>query len=60
MQVADKGTARWGTSASAPREVTREVNSRELLGGSGQLVIHHDQRRYVLRRTKSGKLILTA
>ncbi|WP_427028990.1 hemin uptake protein HemP [Halomonas sp. H2] len=31
-----------------------------LLGSSGQLIIHHEQRRYVLRRTKSGKLILNA
>ncbi|WP_404376065.1 hemin uptake protein HemP [Vreelandella aquamarina] len=38
----------------------REVTSQALLGQEGQLVIHHDQRRYILRRTKSGKLILTA
>ncbi|WP_386080589.1 hemin uptake protein HemP [Vreelandella sp. F11] len=61
MQLADKGTRQGDTpqrdtSASAPRE----VDSSELLGSSGQLVIHHEQRRYVLRRTKSGKLILNA
>ncbi|CEP34283.1 MULTISPECIES: hemin uptake protein HemP [Halomonadaceae] len=61
MQLADKGTrqgdtSQRDTSASAPRE----VDSKELLGSSGQLVIHHEQRRYVLRRTKSGKLILNA
>lgn len=38
----------------------REVESRELLGSEGQLVIHHENRRYLLRFTKSGKLILTA
>ncbi|MDQ7728868.1 hemin uptake protein HemP [Halomonas sp. SpR8] len=56
MQFADKRTRQEDTSASAPRE----VDSNELLGSSGQLVIHHEQRRYVLRRTKSGKLILNA
>ncbi|MGO2008144.1 hemin uptake protein HemP [Vreelandella venusta] len=39
---------------------SREVTSQALLDQDGQLVIHHEQRRYVLRRTKSGKLILTA
>ncbi|NAO94638.1 MULTISPECIES: hemin uptake protein HemP [unclassified Halomonas] len=56
MQLPAKGTGQGDTSAST----TREVNSRELLGNSDQLVIHHEQRRYVLRRTKSGKLILNA
>ncbi|MCL7931782.1 hemin uptake protein HemP, partial [Halomonas llamarensis] len=54
--LTDKGTRRGDTSASAPRE----VDSSELLGRSGQLIIHHEDRRYVLRRTKSGKLILNA
>lgn len=56
MQLPAKGTGQGDTSASTPRE----VDSQELLGNSGQLVIHHEQRRYVLRRTKSGKLILNA
>lgn len=61
MQLADKGSRQGDTShrdasASAPRE----VDSKELLGSSGHLVINHEQRRYVLRRTKSGKLILNA
>lgn len=60
MQLPAKGTGQGDTSASTTREVTHEVNSQELLGSSGQLVIHHEQRRYVLRRTKSGKLILNA
>ncbi|SDN96013.1 hemin uptake protein HemP [Vreelandella arcis] len=45
-----------GSTPTAPQE----VDSHDLLGDAGQLVIHHEQRRYVLRRTKSGKLILTA
>jgi len=60
MQFPAKGTGQGDTSDSAPREVAHEVNSQELLGNSGQLVIHHEQRRYVLRRTKNGKLILNA
>lgn len=56
MQLADKGARRGDPPASAPYE----VDSKELLGSSGQLVIHHEGRRYVLRRTKSGKLILNA
>lgn len=54
MQFADRGTESDNTPAP------REVESRELLGPQGQLVIQHDNRRYVLRITKSGKLILTA
>ncbi|WP_249977012.1 hemin uptake protein HemP [Vreelandella olivaria] len=56
MQPDTKNAGRRGTSNTAPRE----VESQALLGQDGQLVIHHEQRRYVLRRTKSGKLILTA
>ncbi|MEA2117739.1 hemin uptake protein HemP [Halovibrio sp. HP20-50] len=56
MQSPDKGTGQGDTSTSTPRE----VDSSELLGNAGQLVIHHEQRRYVLRLTKSGKLILNA
>ncbi|MGP9590912.1 MULTISPECIES: hemin uptake protein HemP [unclassified Halomonas] len=56
MQLPEKGSSQGDTSSSMPRE----VDSRELLGSSGQLIIHHEQRRYVLRRTKSGKLILNA
>ncbi|MGS2744577.1 hemin uptake protein HemP [Halomonas sp. LS-001] len=37
-----------------------EAHSEQLLGDAGQLVIIHQQKRYLLRRTKSGKLILTA
>lgn len=46
--------------SEGPPSASREVTSQTLLDQNGQLVIHHEQRRYVLRRTKSGKLILTA
>ena len=36
------------------------VMSNQLLGESGELIIEHDGREYRLRRTQSGKLILTA
>lgn len=36
------------------------VMSKQLLGESGELIIEHDGREYRLRRTQSGKLILTA
>lgn len=38
----------------------RVVESRELLGECGQLVIRHGGRLYKLKRTRLGKLILTA
>lgn len=43
-------------NASPPRE----VRSDELLGPKGELVIEHAGRRYLLRITQNGKLILTA
>jgi hemin uptake protein HemP len=36
------------------------VASRQLLGRRGELIIEHEGREYRLRRTQSGKLILTA
>ena len=38
----------------------RRVVSNELLGERGELIIEHDGREYRLRRTQTGKLILTA
>jgi hemin uptake protein HemP len=43
---------------SAGRE--RIVESRDLLGGQGEVLIRHEGRLYRLRRTRLGKLILTA
>jgi hemin uptake protein HemP len=36
------------------------VMSKQLLGERGELIIEHHGREYRLRRTQSGKLILTA
>ena len=38
----------------------RRVMSKQLLGERGELIIEHHGREYRLRRTQSGKLILTA
>ena len=38
----------------------RRIMSQQLLGERGELIIEHDGREYRLRRTQSGKLILTA
>ncbi|PHI28457.1 hemin uptake protein HemP [Budvicia aquatica] len=35
------------------------INSRQLLGASGILLIQHQDQQYQLRITKAGKLILT-
>ncbi|WP_235040611.1 hemin uptake protein HemP [Vreelandella profundi] len=59
MQFPDEGAEQRHVPVVAPI-VAREVESKELLGSAGQLIIHHEQRRYILRRTKSGKLILNA
>jgi hemin uptake protein HemP len=38
----------------------RVVESADLLAGKNEVVIHHEGRTYRLRRTRLGKLILTA
>ena len=38
----------------------RQILSRDLLAGGRELVIVHEGRRYFLRVTQNGKLILTA
>jgi hemin uptake protein HemP len=38
----------------------RVVESRDILGGNAEVVIRHEGRLYRLRRTRLGKLILTA
>ena len=40
--------------------VSDRVMSQQLLGRKGELIIEHEGREYRLRRTQSGKLILTA
>lgn len=45
---------------SPPRESDRPTyDSRDLFGERLQIVIAHGEERYVLRRTRQGKLILT-
>jgi hemin uptake protein HemP len=39
---------------------TRRYESQHLLGQADRAYIHHEGRWYCLRRTKQGKLILTA
>jgi hemin uptake protein HemP len=39
---------------------SQRVSSRQLLGGSNELIIDHQGREYRLRLTQNGKLILTA
>ncbi|WP_230135167.1 hemin uptake protein HemP [Enterobacter cloacae] len=44
-------------TASAP--VERRIDSKNLLGDEGRVIIEHDGQRYLLRQTHAGKLILT-
>ena len=37
----------------------RRIESRELLGAEGELIIEHAGQEYLLRRTRQDKLILT-
>lgn len=45
---------------SSPPLEPRRIPSELLLGCAGQAVIVHNGREYRLRRTRNGKLILTA
>jgi len=51
---------RQAVSAGEAAQRPLRVNSCGLLGEQGELVIEHNGREYRLRRTQSGKLILTA
>lgn len=44
----------------APPTPPREIRSEALLGGAEEVLIRHEGRTYRLRRTRLGKLILTA
>lgn len=41
------------------RIVNEVIDSRELLGSCGKVVIEHESMKYELRLTRQGKLILT-
>ncbi|MFM1892436.1 MAG: hypothetical protein RLZ44_1513 [Pseudomonadota bacterium] len=42
-----------------PPAGARRIDSAELLQNAGRLIIDHEGTRYVLSRTRQGKLILT-
>lgn len=48
-------------AASPPRALAPDhaIDSRDLLQGHAEIVIHHGSDRYRLRHTRNGKLILT-
>ena len=56
--AAERGRVEQTESAS--EAAIRRINSNELLGSKGELIIQHDGREYRLRLTQNGKLILTA
>jgi hemin uptake protein HemP len=47
-------------SSASPVGGTRRVSSAELFAGAREIEIEHNGRRYQLRITQTGKLILTA
>jgi len=48
-------------AADAPAiQGSRRVSSADLFGGAREIEIEHNGRRYLLRITQTGKLILTA
>lgn len=47
-------------SSALPAASTRRVSSAELFAGGREIEIDHNGRRYQLRITQTGKLILTA
>jgi hemin uptake protein HemP len=56
--ISENGTALRETVAI--RAADRVVDSRDLLGPNEEILIRHEGRLYRLRRTRLGKLILTA
>ena len=42
-----------------PRPPRQRVSTTDLMRGSGELILLHEGKEYILRITKSGKLILT-
>ncbi|SDK29980.1 hemin uptake protein HemP [Billgrantia gudaonensis] len=48
------------TPQRRPTLPERRIDSRELLGIQGQLIIEHQGKTYQLRETRNGKLILTS
>jgi hemin uptake protein HemP len=48
------------SSCASPAGGTRRISSDELFAGAREIGIDHNGRRYQLRITQTGKLILTA
>jgi hemin uptake protein HemP len=48
------------TSSASPVGGTRRLSSADLFAGAREIEIEHNGRRYQLRITQTGKLILTA
>ena len=44
---------------SAPGATERRIDSKQLLGDEGRVIIEHDGQHYLLRQTHAGKFILT-
>ncbi|URO01045.1 hemin uptake protein HemP [Leclercia adecarboxylata] len=42
-----------------PGATDRRIDSKQLLGEEGRVIIEHDGQHYLLRQTHAGKLILT-
>jgi hemin uptake protein HemP len=55
--VKAEGNQGWNAPLHSPGN---RILSQQLLGSKGELVIEHEGREYRLRRTRKGKLILTA
>ena len=51
--------APYSTAPQRPRVNLRRIESRELLGPNGQIIIDHAGEDYRLRITSNGKLLLT-
>ncbi|MFY9997045.1 MAG: hemin uptake protein HemP [Leclercia sp.] len=47
------------TTQPAPGATDRRIDSKQLLGPEGRVIIEHDGQHYLLRQTHAGKLILT-
>ena len=63
LSMHPSSSKKYALNQSAEPEIWFQVGrvmSNRLLGERGELIIEHDGREYRLRRTQSGKLILTA
>jgi hemin uptake protein HemP len=60
MKLSGNPASSQADRSGGPVVVNYRIASHELLGQRGELVIEHNGREYRLRRTQTGKLILTA